>query len=243
MSPGERALKIESVSEEHAQEPTRADELFAAGCLVLERRYSDPGLTAQAVGEAIGVSEKTVFRIFAHVGFKVELLRLRMEEAERLLERSSHSVATVARLSGFSSASAFSLAFRRAHGATSPGAWRAGRGGRRRAGPATGAAYRPAARARARHRGENFFEPPHFDLNGHAAILDAELREAQERLRVRHPVRGGVSIAELTREMHPELYTEVDSDELAPFPRAPLDDSPFHALIDDPPSDSRYRSP
>ena len=56
LSPDGWALKIESMSEEHPQEPTRADELFAAGCLVLERRYSDPGLTAQAVGEAIGVS-------------------------------------------------------------------------------------------------------------------------------------------------------------------------------------------
>ena len=166
-----------------------------------------------------------------------------MEEAERLLERSSHSVATVARLSGFSSASAFSHAFGRAHRETSPAAWRADRGGRRRAGPATGAAYRPAARARARHRGESLYEPPHLDLSGHAAIGEAEVREAQERLRVRNPTRGGFSVAELTREMHPELYTEVDSDELAPFPRAPLDDSPFHALIDDPPSDSRYRSP
>jgi len=225
----------------HLEDPTRADELFAAGCLELERRYSDPGLTAQAVGEAIGVSEKTVFRAFAHVGFKLELLKLRMERAEQLLEKSRHSVATVARLSGFSSASAFSCAFKRAHGDTSPGAWRVARGGRRRAGPATGSAYRPAARARARRRGERFIEPPHFDRNEHAAIHEAEVREARERLRGRQPVREGFSIEELTRETDPDFLPDVDA--AMPPPRPPIDDSCFHELIDQPSSDSQGGSP
>ena len=87
------------------------------------------------------------------------------------------------------------------------------------------------------------YEPPHFDLSGHAAIGEAEEREAQERLRVRNPTRGGFSVAELTREMDPELYPQLDSDEVSSSAHPPIDDFSFHALIDEPPSDSRARKP
>lgn len=186
-----------------ADEPrghTREDELFAAGMWQLYRRYSDPKLTAGAVAEALRVSEKTLFRAFAHVGFKSALLELRMAEAELLLGNTVHSVATVARLAGFSSPSAFSHRFKSSHQGKAPAEWRVANGGRARSGPATGAFWRPAARARAERRGEHFVEPRHFDSAGAGAILDVEIREAGERLAARG-VRSA-SIEGLTREIH-----------------------------------------
>ncbi len=73
-------------------------------------------------------------------------------------------------------------------------------GGRARAGPATRAFWRPAERARAERRGEPFVEPRHFDSAGYNAILDAQIREANQRLRARGV--ESASIVELTREIH-----------------------------------------
>jgi len=201
----------EKPSDERAR--ARDEDLLVAALDELHRRYSDPSLTGKKVAEAIGVSEKTLFRLFVKERFGAALLNLRMEHAERLLEEGRHSVATVARLSGFSSASAFSVHFKAMHDKVSPGAWRVAKGGRVRAGPPTGAFDRPAERARARREGKEFAGRPRRDAAGESAVFDAELREASARLHARGV--KGVSIADLTREIYPELYAQSENDEVA----------------------------
>lgn len=80
--------------------------------------------TVENAARAAGVSAAHLRRLFAEAGRpspQAELLRLRMEAAERCL-REGRSQKEVAELFGFSEVSAFARAFRIAHGAA-PGRW------------------------------------------------------------------------------------------------------------------------
>lgn len=82
---------------------------------------------ASAVAEAIGISERTLFRRLAESGltFQQVLERTQQSLAEDLLVRSQFSIAEIAFLTGFSEQSTFSRAFKRWAGQT-PGAYRKG---------------------------------------------------------------------------------------------------------------------
>ncbi|MFT3973284.1 MAG: GlxA family transcriptional regulator [Amaricoccus sp.] len=88
-------------------------------------------LPRAAIARSAGVSPRHLDRLFAaELGttWTAAYLRLRLDQAARLLEQSPLSLAEVAFATGFSSASHFSRAFRAANGVP-PGAWRARRVG------------------------------------------------------------------------------------------------------------------
>ncbi len=88
-------------------------------------RLSDGLPKAAAVARQLGISERTLHRRLAGLGLSFQRV---MEKAQRrlsegLLVRSTHSIAEIAFLSGYSEQSAFSRAFRRWSGQT-PAAYR-----------------------------------------------------------------------------------------------------------------------
>lgn len=82
---------------------------------------------AASVAQAIGVSERTLFRRLAESGLTYQdvLENTQKSLAEELLKKSEFSIAEVAFLTGFSEQSTFSRAFKRWMGQT-PGAFRKG---------------------------------------------------------------------------------------------------------------------
>jgi len=87
----------------------------------LRDRSHETGLTPGAVAEAHGVSKRYLHHLFAHAGttFGNELMRLRMQSAQRLLADARYAALTVSEVAlrcGFMDPSHFARRFRKAHG-------------------------------------------------------------------------------------------------------------------------------
>lgn len=87
----------------------------------IRRNLHDPGLDVTQVSRAVGLSSRHLARVFAEHDCTVaqHILLARLERARALLldpAHSSRSIAEIGRRAGFSSASQFSRAFRRAYG-------------------------------------------------------------------------------------------------------------------------------
>ncbi len=95
----------------------------------LDRHFADPNLAAQAVGRALGISERMVQHILTQEGLSFSRLlgRVRAEKACEMLESPAHrdmKVIEVALSCGFYDLSAFYRAFRLRYDET-PGSFRA----------------------------------------------------------------------------------------------------------------------
>ncbi|MFZ0185985.1 MAG: AraC family transcriptional regulator [Streptosporangiaceae bacterium] len=92
----------------------------AAARAFIEQHLTDPGLGAEQVAAAIGISERQLSRVFAADGISVprHILERRLQLARALLSSTAHAerastVAEIAGRCGFTSATYFSHAFRR----------------------------------------------------------------------------------------------------------------------------------
>ncbi|HZK31898.1 MAG TPA: AraC family transcriptional regulator, partial [Corynebacterium sp.] len=106
--------------------------LVAAARDVIERSYSNPGLTVSEIAAAVGISERQLARAFAEQGTTVaaQVRSRRVELAQSVLIDPRYrgmSMAEIAARCGFSSQSSFSRAFREEAG-LSPLQWRKSRG-------------------------------------------------------------------------------------------------------------------
>jgi AraC-like DNA-binding protein len=133
--------------------PTRAERVFAA----IDEQFDDPEVTAGLIGLEAGIGGRRVKGILEEEGtsLRIELLKRRMEKADELLSKTSYAITHVAALCGYKDASAFARRFAEHDpGGRTPMQYRVAHGGKRRAGGATGAFRKPAARARALREGE-----------------------------------------------------------------------------------------
>jgi AraC family transcriptional regulator, regulatory protein of adaptative response / methylphosphotriester-DNA alkyltransferase methyltransferase len=99
--------------------------IFEDAVAILQREYSRD-LHPGDVARRVATSRRQLQRVFAEIGgttFSDYLTRVRLERAAELLRVDPRPLPQIARAVGFRSASAFSVAFRRHHGAT-PGAIR-----------------------------------------------------------------------------------------------------------------------
>jgi AraC-like DNA-binding protein len=106
-----------------AVDESRVQEAMA----IIRSRYPDPGVTVQAVAEAVNLSRSHFTRLFrAHAGMSPQgfLLEVRFARARELLANTGVTVSEIAQLSGFSGAAHFSALFRR-HVGLSPREFRA----------------------------------------------------------------------------------------------------------------------
>jgi AraC-like DNA-binding protein len=92
--------------------PAQVDRLLCARAFIAHR-LADPGLSAAQVAAGLGISERTLSRLFAAAGDSVPayVAGLRLDRARALLRGTGAPVAAVARACGFGSASYFSRAF------------------------------------------------------------------------------------------------------------------------------------
>ncbi|PJM73359.1 AraC family transcriptional regulator [Bifidobacterium primatium] len=91
----------------------------------IESHYAEP-LTAQDVASRFGYSREHFSRLFKEatgMGFKQFVTRLRLQDAERRIARSTVPIADVVRSSGFADSRSMCAAFERAYGMT-PSAYR-----------------------------------------------------------------------------------------------------------------------
>ncbi|MBQ5794748.1 MAG: helix-turn-helix domain-containing protein [Kiritimatiellae bacterium] len=101
-------------------------EPWLSDALVYIRRNVSRNLNASEVISMLKLSHTTVEKTFRKrlgTSIRQEIANIRIEEAKRLLEKTSVSLAEVASLSGFSSKSYFTAAFNQATG-TTPLKWR-----------------------------------------------------------------------------------------------------------------------
>lgn len=108
--------------------PAGNSELLRRARDFMMQRLDEPGLTASAIAECLGVSIRTLHRVFAggQITFASDLRRLRLERAAILLVKPNLAALTIAELGcrcGFSDSSHFVREFRRQWGVT-PGRWR-----------------------------------------------------------------------------------------------------------------------
>jgi AraC family transcriptional activator of tynA and feaB len=94
----------------------------------LRERLDQPGLVAEAVAQALGISVRTLHRSFAaeQSSFAFALRRLRLEQARHLLAQprlANLTVGELGRRAGFADASHFVREFQQAFGIT-PARWR-----------------------------------------------------------------------------------------------------------------------
>jgi two-component system response regulator YesN len=95
--------------------------MLSAARAVIRRRYRDPDLSLAEVAEAVGSSPRQLQRVFRELGgedFRSYLLRVRMEQATRLLTRDPNPlpVRATARRVGYRQASGLRQAFLRYYG-------------------------------------------------------------------------------------------------------------------------------
>jgi AraC-like DNA-binding protein len=95
--------------------------LLSAARAVIRQRYRDPDLSLAEVAAAVGSSPRQLQRVFRELGgedFRRYLLRVRMEQATRLLSRNSNPlpVHATARRVGYGQASGLRQAFLRYYG-------------------------------------------------------------------------------------------------------------------------------
>jgi AraC-like DNA-binding protein len=158
-----------------------------------ERHFTDPDVTIADAAAYAGVHPRTLARSLSACGTSWHPLlhELRVARAKQLLETTRYPIDDVARLSGYSSRSAFARAFGQAAG-LKPSEYRRAKKGPARAGGATGAF---AKRKRPVRPGMTA---------GFDAVMAQQTHEAQERVADRHELeRGypGASIAEIAAEV------------------------------------------
>src|SRR5262249_18494651 len=112
--------------------PQNKDVVEAASFI---RKYACDGIQARDVANAIYRSRATLYRLFESTlerSPKDEILRVQLERAKTLLTQTDHTLDDIAGLTGFNSASYFSVVFKREIGMTA-GAYRTqGRNGTNR---------------------------------------------------------------------------------------------------------------
>jgi AraC-like DNA-binding protein len=174
----------------------------AAVEMYIDDRHTDPGLRIADAAARFGVTERTIRRDLARNGHGdtwENLVRAcRIATAQALLANTRLTIDVVARKSGYDSPTSFAAAFRRETN-LSPVQWRLANKGPRRAGGPTGAARRPAQRARALEEGTT---PPSMTRRWGAdydALMDAEITDARTRLR--EDGRTHFSFSELSEEV------------------------------------------
>jgi AraC-like DNA-binding protein len=99
---------------------------------LVNSRYSDPGTTPAVIASALGVSLRSLYRLYeGHLGVAEQLRRLRVERAASLLGDGHFNdlpVSEVARRSGFGSVASLGRTFTLAYG-VSPQRYRSGSAG------------------------------------------------------------------------------------------------------------------
>ncbi|ABM07367.1 transcriptional regulator, AraC family domain [Paenarthrobacter aurescens TC1] len=101
------------------QASSEVSELFTHALELIARRYRDPAFTTETLAKELGVSERTLHRVFAANGLPPgRALRLRrLKELSRLIRRSrSISLADAALQTGFSTYNSASIAFKKHYG-------------------------------------------------------------------------------------------------------------------------------
>lgn len=116
--------------ETHALTPS--DKLLNRIRGTIRDRCSDPGLTPTSVADAHGISKRYLHYLFAQksITFRSELIRVRLDAAQRLLSDKRYSALTVGEVAarcGFLEPSHFTRRFRKAYGA-GPSDFRASHG-------------------------------------------------------------------------------------------------------------------
>ncbi len=120
---------LSAAIEPHQHQPTRLGRGLVDEALhLLQQRLDQPGLTADVVATALGVSVRTLHRSFSagRASFAGTLRKLRLEQAARLLAqtRLAHlTTAEIGRRCGFADASHFVREYQRVHSLT-PSRWR-----------------------------------------------------------------------------------------------------------------------
>jgi AraC-like DNA-binding protein len=163
-----------------------------------ERHFTDPDLSLDDAAVYLDVDTRTLREALAATGpgWRQMLRARRVNRGAELLAQWSYLIADVARLSGYTSASAFAKVFRQEK-EFSPAAYRRAHKGPSRAGGATGAWARRQSTVRPGVKG------------GSEAVEAVRTREAHERLTDRSMMEHfepwtGVSTSELAQELtHP----------------------------------------
>jgi AraC-like DNA-binding protein len=124
--------------------------------VALDAGYADPDFTQEEAARLAGMSTRRLRYLLGNDGvgtsYRFEVDRRRMAKAKRLLEGTNYLISAIGEHCGYRNASAFCKRFKEHYG-LSPKQYRIGLGGAKRAGGPTGAAWRPAARARAASEG------------------------------------------------------------------------------------------
>lgn len=105
---------------------TAIDDPDLADALSYIRKHACEGIRASDVATAIACSRATLYRRFETIMGRSpndEILRVQLERAKALLTQTSYPLDRIARLTGFSTASYLSVAFKREHGMR-PGEYR-----------------------------------------------------------------------------------------------------------------------
>jgi AraC-like DNA-binding protein len=122
----------------------------------LDAGYADPDFTQEEAARLAGMGTRRLRYLLSNDGngtcYRIEVDRRRMAKAVRLLRETNFLISAIGEHCGYRNASAFCKRFKE-HVGLSPKQFRIGLGGPKRAGGPTGAARRPAARARAASEG------------------------------------------------------------------------------------------
>lgn len=161
------------------------------------RHFTDPDVTIADAAAFTGVDPRTLTRSLGRCGTSWHEIvhELRLAQAQELLSTKTYPIDQVARLSGYSSRSAFARAFRTRFGAT-PSEYRRGKKGPARAGGVTGAFARKRKRP---------YRPGMEE--GSSAVQRQAIAEARQRLADRRALERferigvGFSVAEIAAEM------------------------------------------
>ena len=115
-----------SVVTRQSTDLTAIEDETIATAISFIRNHACDGISVQDVARVVRRSRKTLYRGFKEVVGRSpheEILRVQLEHAKPLLVQTSKNLDTVARMSGFTTASYFNVAFKREVGMT-PGAFR-----------------------------------------------------------------------------------------------------------------------
>ncbi|OSM42280.1 helix-turn-helix domain-containing protein [Nesterenkonia sp. PF2B19] len=121
---------IRTLDDAAAEGALSGESLVASAQAIMERDSADPRLTIEGVARRLGISRRSLEKLFADHGSTTpaaHLRRPRIRRAERLLVRSDATIAAIAHAAGFSDERTFYRAFRRCHD-MSPHEWRARQG-------------------------------------------------------------------------------------------------------------------
>jgi AraC-like DNA-binding protein len=147
-------LLVELLHETDAEHLSRTDAwrraVYLHACQLIAARYAEPGLNPESIARAIGVSSRTLMRLFAANNETImhRVMAERIRQAARLLTAhatASHSITEIALMCGFNDVSHFGRSFAARVHAT-PTEWRRSRLYQCTGSERSGASARRAAR-------------------------------------------------------------------------------------------------